>query len=321
MGQVLCDHSHYMVLFSKLLWRCTVYRGAVERLYWYYIVFLLTAFINLINTLSRSSRLVGVRTGQLAAAITLFSIVYLASSFANTLQAPLLATTVDTAIIKAEQRSLEAEPEAVVTETAVYQAALTELNGKLRFVLLGASVGSLLGILLIPSFVTSYANAVKLFGQTGSTFRVILLIFLSLFKPGSGILKLRLPSLGTLKSVLSRKMVTPVSFLVWNLISYSMWTVNILAGLYGEALLPDFRTIPVAAAAVVGNAAIVLNVMMVDPVLAKVTDAVAAGEQDEMELKQIIFYLSFTNLCGTLFAQVIFEPVTQGLLIIGRWLV
>lgn len=294
----------------------------MERLYLFYVVFLLTAFINLVSTLSRSSRLVGVRTGHLATAITLFSIVYLASSFANTLQAPLLASNVDKAIIHAKQLSLEAEPEAVVvTDTAVYQAELAKLNGKLRFVLFGASAGTLLGILLIPSFVTSYANAVKLFGQTGSTFRVMLLVFLSLFKPGSGILKLRFPSPGLLKSVLFRKMATPSSFLIWNLVSYSMWTVNILAGLYGGALLPDASTIPVSAAAVVGNAAIVLNIMMVDPVLAKVTDAVAAGEQDEMELKQIIFYLSFTNLCGALFAQAIFEPVAKGLLILGRWLV
>ena len=36
------------------------------------VVFLLTAFINLINSLTRSSRLSGVRTGSLATAISSF---------------------------------------------------------------------------------------------------------------------------------------------------------------------------------------------------------------------------------------------------------
>ena len=52
------------------------------------VVFLLTAFINLINSLTCSSRLSGVRTGSLATRHLPLSVVYLAASFANTLQAP-----------------------------------------------------------------------------------------------------------------------------------------------------------------------------------------------------------------------------------------
>ena len=74
------------------------------------VVFLLTAFINLINSLTRSSRLSGVRTGSLATAISLFSVVYLAASFANTLQAPLLASTVEMIIKGAYDQALLLAP-------------------------------------------------------------------------------------------------------------------------------------------------------------------------------------------------------------------
>lgn len=282
-------------------------------------VFLLTAFINLINTLTRSSRLSGVRTGHLATAISLFGVVYLAASFANTLQAPLLASTVEGIIENAYNQALSGAPPGTdVTGIPVYQAALASLNHKLRFVMLGATAGTILGMFTIPSFVSSFSNAIKAFGQTGSVFRVIPLILLSALKPGSGIIKLRLTSVGTLKEIISRRMVIPRAFLYWNFFSYSLWTANVLSGLYAGSLIPEFRSTAVLMASIVGNAAIVVNVMMVDPVLAKVTDAVARGEKDEIELKQIIFYLALSNLLGTLLSQAIFEPVAQGLRLLTK---
>ncbi|OPX84392.1 MAG: hypothetical protein A4E53_04172 [Pelotomaculum sp. PtaB.Bin104] len=282
------------------------------------LVFLLTVFINLINTLVRSSRLAGVRTGHLATAISLFGVVYLAASFANTLQAPLLASTVERIIDDASSQSLLVEPGVSVISAWPYQDALSGLNGKLRLVILGATSGTILGLLLIPSFITSFSNAIRAFGRTGSVFKVIPLILLSLFRPGSGIVKFRLSSVATLKKILLTRMTVPSYFLYWNLISYSLWTANVLSGLYAGALYPEFRSTAVLMASIVGNASIVLNVMMVDPVLAKVTDAVARGEKDELELKQIIFYLAISNLLGTLFSQVIFEPVAQGLQLLTR---
>lgn len=284
-------------------------------------VFLLTAFINVINTLTRSSRLAGVRTGRLASAISLFSVVYLAASFANTLQAPLLASTVEMVIEDAYNQSLPlAQGGADVTGTWVYQQALADLNQKLRFVILGATTGVVIGLFTIPSFVTSFSRAIDAFGQTGSVFRVIPLVLVSLFRPGGGLITLRLTSLANIKEILTTRMRIPRGFLLWNFFSYSLWTANVLAGLYAGALFPEFRGTAILMASIVGNAAIVINVMMVDPVLAGVTDAVARGERKEIELKQIVFYLAISNLLGTLLSQAIFEPVARGLLVLTRWI-
>jgi hypothetical protein len=282
-------------------------------------VFLLTAFINVINALTRSSRLSGVRTDRLATAISLFGVVYLAASFANTLQAPLLASTVERTIEDAYSMSLSLSADNV-TGTALYQETLAVLNNKLRFVMLGATLGTVVGIFAIPSFVASFSNAIKSFAETGSVFRVIFLLFINMFKPGRAILSFRMPSLSVVREMLTRKMSIPKGFLYWNFASYSLWTVNVLAGLYAGALYPEFRSTAVLMASIVGNAAIVVNVMMVDPLLAKVTDEVARGVKDEIELKQIIFYLAISNLLGTLLSQAILNPVAQGLQILTRWI-
>jgi len=281
-------------------------------------VFLLTAFINLINTFVRCSRLSGVRTGHLATAIALFGVVFLAASFANTLQAPLLASTVEQVIGDASGRTPAGVAGPDITGTRVYREALADLNHKLRFVMLGATTGTVLGILAMPSFVTSFSNAIKAFGRTGSVFKVFPLLLLSVIRPGSGIIKLRLPAPGTLRQITATKMTVPKTVFMWNMFYYSLWTVNVLSGLYAGALYPEFRSTAVLMASIVGNTAIVINVMMVDPVLAGVTDAVARGRKTEAELKQVIFYLALANLAGTLFSQVIFEPVAGVLQVLTR---
>jgi len=281
-------------------------------------VFLLTAFINLINTFVRCSRLSGVRTGHLATAISLFGVVFLTASFANTLQAPLLASTVEHVIEDAYDRIPAGLSGADATGTPVYREALAELNHKLRFVMLGATTGTVLGILAMPSFVTSFSNAIKAFGRTGSVFRVLPLLLLSVIRPRSGIIKLRLPSRGTWRQITTTKMTVPKTLFMWNMFYYSLWTVNVLSGLYAGALYPEFRSTAVLMASIVGNAAIVINVMMVDPVLAGVTDAVARGKKNEAELKQVIFYLALANLAGTLLSQAIFEPVAGVLQVLTR---
>jgi hypothetical protein len=275
------------------------------------LVFLLTAFINLINTFVRCSRLSGVRTGHLATAISLFGVVFLTASFANTLQAPLLASTVDQIIGGVSTRVPAGVTGPDMVDTRVYREALTDLNHKLRFVMLGATTGTVLGILAMPSFVTSFSNAIKAFGRTGSVFKVIPLLLLSVIRPRSGIIKFRLPSQGTWRQIATTKMTVPKTLFMWNMFYYSLWTVNVLSGLYAGVLYPEFRSTAVLMASIVGNAAIVINVMMVDPVLAGVTDAVARGKKNEAELKQVIFYLALANLAGTLLSQVIFEPVAR----------
>ena len=70
-------------------------------------------------------------------------------------------------------------------------------------------------------------------------------------------------------------------------------------------------------AAIVGNAAIVVNVMMVDRSWPG-SPTPWPGGRAGTGLKQIIC-TSISNLLGTILAQAIFEPVARGLMILTRW--
>src|SRR4029077_1291316 len=92
------------------------------------IVLLLTFVINLITTLSYSVRIAGVRTGRIAVSFALFNILVLVSRTANGFQAPLLGKRVETHL------------------------GSTHLLSDFRWLLLSASVATIAGALLVPTF-------------------------------------------------------------------------------------------------------------------------------------------------------------------------
>src|SRR5712675_727644 len=100
------------------------------------IVLLLTFLINLITTLSYSVRIVGIRTGRIAISFALFNILVLVSRTANGFQAPLLAKTVETHL------------------------GSPNLLSDFRWLLLSASVATIAGALLVPTFQRVFSRAV-----------------------------------------------------------------------------------------------------------------------------------------------------------------
>ncbi len=62
------------------------------------IVLTLTFIIYVISTLAYSVRIVGVRTGRIAISFAVFNVFALLSRTANTIQAPLLAKTIEKSI-------------------------------------------------------------------------------------------------------------------------------------------------------------------------------------------------------------------------------
>ena len=64
------------------------------------IVCVLTAVIHLVNVAAVSARIVGVRTKKVGSSTSIFNIVLLLANFANAIQAPLLAKTIEKNIAK-----------------------------------------------------------------------------------------------------------------------------------------------------------------------------------------------------------------------------
>ncbi len=260
------------------------------------LVAVLTAVIHMINTLIYSVRVAGVRTGRLATALSMFNVIFLFSSTANMIQGPLLATIVETAIKKGGQNVLG----------QVYQEQLATLNIDIRLVILSATLGTLVGAILIPYFVKIFVQAIEVFGQVGSVPRMFLMVIFTPRKFGE-------LSGATLAGPLSPRAGVkytgiPRVLLISNVLVTGIFTTGVLSALYAGALYPDYRVAATLMASIVNGVAQVLFATVVDPTAARITDQALQGERAEGDVRRMAYYLAATRLAGTLLAQLIFIP-------------
>jgi hypothetical protein len=260
------------------------------------LVAVLTAVIHLINTLIYSVRVAGVRTGRLATALSMFNVIFLLSSTANMIQGPLLATIVETAIIKGGRDVL----------ARVYQEQLGMLSFDMRLVIISATLGTLAGGLLIPAFVKIFVRSIAVFGQVGSVPRMLLMI---VFTPR----KFRELSVMQLSGPLPvgagvKFTGIPRVLLISNVLVTGIFTTGVLSALYAGALYPDYRVAATLMASIVNGVAQILFATVVDPNAARITDQALQGERAEGDVRRLAYYLAATRLAGTLLAQFIFIP-------------
>lgn len=272
------------------------------------IVAALTAVIHFINTLIYAVRISGVRTGRLATAFSLFNVIFLLASTANTIQGPLLSSIVEQAINTGQALSGGRLPAGELVYHPAYQAQLTLLDHKIRLVIAAATVGTILGAALIPAFVNIFIRAIFLFEETGSVPRMIGVIFFSPRRFFNMAGQIYLPRRGSLKLAAVRRLAIPKTFLFLNIIVTGVYTIGVLSALYAGALFPSFRSTAALMSAVVNGIATVLAATVVDPTAAAITDQALRGDRSEDDVKQMALYLTITRLLGTVFAQLIFVP-------------
>ena len=248
------------------------------------VILVLTAIVHCLDTAAYASRIAGVRTGRLALTGALFNIVALASRVAYTLQAPLLGSAVDRMV----QRG--------------------QLGGLLRdfHVIIGAAtVGTLLGAILIPTFTGVFSRAALAY-ETHGSFPALLLHTLSLrgFSRISQHFRLPLPE-SVRKARRSR---LPRSFLLLNIIVTSVYTVGISATMYASALAPDLARTATTLSGVINGVGTLLLVILIDPVSALITDQALRGNRPAVEVSHVVVWQVVGRFIGTLVAQLLIMP-------------
>lgn len=273
------------------------------------VVAALTALIHLINTLIYSVRVSGVRTGRLATAISLFNVIFLISSTANMIQGPLLATIVEGAIHRGGAGEISGAMERGMNFPPQYLEQIGLLATDIRLVILAATLGTLLGALLIPASVEAFVRAIEVFEQAGSV-------------PGMILLALCHPR-RLARHAGSRTAVAPVPpgeppgrglpglFLAANVLVTGIFTTGVLSALYAGALYPGYRASATMLASVVNGIAQVLFATLVDPAAARITDQALGGDRAEADVRRMAYYLAATRLAGTLLAQAVFVPAAH----------
>ena len=260
------------------------------------IILILTGVVHCLDTASYASRIAGARTGRLALTSALFNIVSLASRVAYTLQAPLLGSAVD---------------------RMVRQGALEGLARDFHYIIAAASLGTVLGAMLIPSFTSIFSRAAKAYEFHGS-FPALLLHTLSLrgFSRISQHFRLPLPDSVQKASRLN----LPRSFLLLNIVVTAVYTVGISSTMYASALAPELARTATTLSGVVNGVGTLLLVILIDPVSALITDQALRGSRPVAEVSYIVVWQVLGRLAGTLLAQLLFVPAAMLVVSLARLL-
>lgn len=272
------------------------------------IIAALTMVVHLTYTLVNAVRLSGVRTGRLATALSLFNVFFLLATTAISIQSLLMASVVDR-VINGVQKELGAVlPLSELAVHPAYQAQLVILENNIRLIILAATIGTLLGAVLIPAFVHIFTRAIFIFEETGSVPRMLLKMLFSPRMVLGMAGQMYLPRKNTLKLVTARKLSIPKTFLILNLLVTGLYTTGVLSALYAGAIFPGARVAAASLTAVVNGVATILAAMVVEPTAAAITDEAMRGERSEDDVKQMALYLTISRFVGTILAQVIFVP-------------
>jgi len=252
------------------------------------VVIIFTFIIHFINTLAYSVRIVGVRTGKIAVSFALFNIVVLISRTANTIQAPLLAKTI---------------------ENSINYGLDTNLVTGFRLILGATTVAAILGGLFIPSFQRMFSKAVQSFNIHRSVPKLLLHGFSKIgirhFKSD-----LKIPSRKNIDHIKDVKNI-PYKIVIFNIVVVALLTVGVLSALYAGVLNPEFRTTSSTLSSLITGIATILLFIFIDPYLSIMTDDVVVGKISQVEFRRSITFMVISRVLGTIVAQALFIPAAK----------
>lgn len=249
------------------------------------VVLILTIIISIIATLAYSVRIVGVRTGRIAVSSAVFSIFALISRTANSVQSPLLAKKIENTILVGNPQDL------------LYV---------FRWILFSTTVATIIGALLMPTFIKVLGKAVESFSINRSIPKLLLHGFsksgIEQFK--NSVTKPRKENLPQFKHL----KIMPKKVILLNTLAFSTLTVGSLASLYAGCLNPVLRNTCSNLASVITGMSTLLMVIFVDPYVSMLTDDVIKGECTEFQFGRCISFIVGGLIVGTIIAQFLLVP-------------
>jgi hypothetical protein len=259
------------------------------------ILFLLTFVIHLIGTLSYAVRIAGVRTRRVAMSFSLFNILVLVSRTSNSFQGPFLAKRIESNLLQAVEHSL---------------------LGDFRWLLLSATLATVAGAFLIPTFQRIFSKAVQSFQMHRSVPRLLLHACLN---AGSSELKsvVAMPSPATFGKLRAGASIS-VGTIVLNILAVALWTVGVFAALYAGYLNPQLRVTSSMLSSVVNGVATILMFVIIDPQVSVMTDDVIEGKVSEPSFRRAIVWLVGSRFAGTLLAQILLVPAATFIIFVAK---
>ena len=246
----------------------------------------LTFIIHIIGTLAYSVRIAGIRTRRIAVSLALFSILMLLSRTSNSFLGPFLAKRVETGIDQ--------------------HVAASTLLLDFRWLLFSASLATIIGAILIPTFQRAFCRAVEHFQVHRSVPKLLLH---AVFKGGLSYLKTSasLPKPANVTGLREKSGVS-ISMTAMNVIATALWTVGIFAALYAGVLDPSVRVTSSTLSSIINGGATIMMAIFIDPHMSGMTDDVIEGKTEESQFRRAVVWLVGSRLAGTLIAQLLLVP-------------
>ncbi|MFD2043394.1 lipid II flippase Amj family protein [Ornithinibacillus salinisoli] len=239
--------------------------------------------IHSIETLAYAVRLSGARVKMIASALSLFYVMVIVSRLANMMQQPFTGSLIDTA------------PE---------HSALEFVETQFRFLIGASTVGTLFGILLLPTFVAIFSRAIiHLSVEKGSIPSLVKKIF-SLYYIKRGIVHFNLPKFSYLKDTKIKDV--PIKLFLVNMLITAIYTIGVLSALYAALLAPERASTAIMASGLINGIATILLVIFIDPKISVIADDVVNQRGSYPKLKSISLMMVTSRLLGTILAQLLF---------------
>nr|WP_315363942.1 lipid II flippase Amj family protein [Cytobacillus firmus] len=241
--------------------------------------------IHSIETLAYAVRLSGARVKLIASGLSLFSTIVIVSRMANMGQQPLLGSIIDTA------------PE---------QNFLGFVENQFR-VLIGAStIGTIIGILLLPTFIAIFSRAIIRLADAGGSVPSLLKVGLSWKSAKTAIKHFKFPRMSYLNGLKHSEI--PKRLFLFNMFVTAIYTIGVLSALYASLLTHDSSTTAMMASGLINGVATILLSIFVDPKISVMSDNVVHGKAKYTNLKGISIMMVTSRLIGTVLAQIMFIP-------------
>jgi len=241
--------------------------------------------IHSIETLAYAVRLSGARVKMIATALSLFNIMVIVSRLANMMQQPFTGSLIDTAPNVDAQGFVESQ---------------------FRFLISASTVGTILGIFLLPTFIALFSRAIIHLSQERGSIPSLFKRVFSLQYINRGITHFSLPKFSYLRDTKLKDI--PIRLFLVNMIITAIYTIGVLSALYAALLAPERASTAIMASGLINGVATILLVIFVDPKVSVVADDVVNQRGSYQTLKNISLMMVTSRLLGTLLAQLFFIP-------------
>ncbi|GAB6990478.1 lipid II flippase Amj family protein [Paenibacillus pini] len=242
-----------------------------------------TMVIHTVDSLSYAIRLGGLRSRRITLALSLAGLLVLISRTSNIAQGPMVGHMVDGAL-----------------KTSGFH-----LEFKLHMILVAATLGTLIAMVLFPSMVRLCSRMVVHLEAAGSIPKMLK------NSANKRLLKnaltyIKWPNLQMFKTLFTGRL--PRRLMVLNMVVTAIYTVGVLSALYAAYLWPADRLSASTSSGLINGLATILLTLLIDPRIALLSDRTLRGQAKLGQMNQVFGLMMVSRCMGTMMAQLLLVP-------------